>query len=305
VSPCFNEREALPQFHARLAAAAEKWDEPFEALMVDDGSSDGTWELVCAIHKSDPRWKALRFSRNFGHQNAISAGIHYARGDCVIVLDSDLQDPPEELHRFIAKWREGYEVVYGIRTKRKESLLKRVCYDLFYKVIGKLANIDMPYGSGDFSLMDRKVADVIKAMPERERFVRGLRSWVGFRQVGIEYERGARVAGEAKYTFSKLLKLALDGIFGFSSLPLKLATYLGLAACMVAVLWLMVSLFGLNGFSASETKRALESTTTIALVMLLGGAQLVCMGILGEYLGRIYEQAKGRPPWIIREALGL
>ncbi|RJP67948.1 MAG: glycosyltransferase [Candidatus Abyssobacteria bacterium SURF_17] len=308
VSPCFNEREVLPEFYARLTAAAEKWQEPFEVLLVDDGSFDGTWDLICGIHEKNPQWKAIRFSRNFGHQNAISAGIRYAQGDCVIIIDSDLQDPPEELHRFIAKWKEGREVVYGIRTKRKEGVFKRLCYDAFYKLIGRLANIDIPYGSGDFCLIDRRVADLLNSLPEQNRFVRGLRSWVGFRQEGIEYERSARAAGEAKYTFSKLCKLACDGIFSFSTQPLRIATYLGFAALFLALGGFVVLVLrpAFTGWTGGSGPQPVSAFASMALLMLfLGGVQLICVGILGEYLARIYDQVKGRPFWIVRETLGV
>jgi len=198
VIPCYNEEEVLPQLFARLGAAAETWGEEYEVLLVDDGSRDATWRLIREQHARDERWRGISFARNFGHQTAISAGIHYARGEAVILMDADLQDPPEQLHRFINAWKEGNDVVYAIRATRKENLLKRAAYKLFYRILRSLANIEIPLDSGDFCLMDRKVVDVLKAMPERNRFVRGLRSWAGFRQAGLEYNRDARAAGEVR-----------------------------------------------------------------------------------------------------------
>lgn len=307
VSPCFNEGGILSELHARLTAAAEKWNEPFEVLLVDDGSNEKTWELARGIHERDPRWKLIRLARNFGQQTAISAGIHYARGDCVIIIDSDLQDPPEELHRFIAKWREGYQVVYGIRTKRKENVVRKLCYTTFYHILGKLADIDIPRDSGDFCLLDRKIIDLLNAMPERNRFIRGLRAWVGFRQIGIEYERSARAAGEAKYTFSKLVRLALDGIFSFSAVPLKVATYLGFFVSLTALVggaFVLLRRIFSGWFLHAGSVSVPGAAAIIISILFLGGVQLICLGILGEYLGRIYDEVKGRPLWTIRETLG-
>jgi glycosyltransferase involved in cell wall biosynthesis len=308
VVPCYNEQEVLPELYDRLTAAAEAWDDSFEALLVDDGSTDDTFRLASGFHERDARWKVIRFARNFGHQTAVSAGIRYAQGDCVIVIDADLQDPPEELHRFIAKWREGNEVVYGIRRKRKENVFKRACYKLFYRLLGRLAHINIPYDSGDFCLLDRKVVDLLNAMPERNRFVRGLRSWVGFRQTGLEYERHARAAGTVKYTSGKLLKLALDGIFSFSTVPLRMATYLGFIASVIALLGavftLLQRLFA-GAFEQIGLGPVRGYATTVIAVLFLGGVQLICLGILGEYLGRIHDEVKRRPHWTIRETRGI
>src|SRR5262249_8126449 len=202
----------------------------------DDGSSDESLQQLKMIYERDPRWKVLSFSRNFGHQTAVSAGIFYCHGDVVATMDADLQDPPEELPRFLEKWREGYHVVYAIRAKRKERLLKRVCYKLFYRLLRCLASIEIPVDAGDFCVMDRSVVEVLKTIPERTRFVRGLRSWAGFRQVGVTYERSARHAGVPKYTFSKLVRLAVTGMLLFSSVPLKIAAWGGLCLCALSML---------------------------------------------------------------------
>jgi len=307
VVPCYNEQQVLPRLYERLTAAAETWDEPFEVVLVDDGSCDDTWHIARDIHERDPRWKTVRFARNFGHQTAVSAGIHYAQGDCVIIIDADLQDPPEELHRFIAKWREGYQVVYAIRTKRKENVVRRLCYRLFYRVLGRLADIDIPYDAGDFCLMDRKVADLLNAMPERNRFVRGLRSWAGFRQIGLEYERSTRAAGEPKYTFRKLFRLAVDGILSFSTVPLRMAIYLGFIvsslALFGAVFTFLQRIFA-EWFTQVGFRPVPGQTTTRIVIFFLGGVQLIFLGIIGEYLGRIYDEVKGRPLWIVQDTLG-
>jgi len=308
VIPCYNEEEVLPQLFARLGAAAETWGEEYEVLLVDDGSRDATWRLILEQHARDERWRGISFARNFGHQTAISAGIHYARGDAVILMDADLQDPPEQLHRFIAEWKDGNEVVYAIRATRKENLLKRAAYKSFYRILRSLASIESPLDSGDFCLMDRKVVDVLKAMPERNRFVRGLRSWAGFRQAGLEYNRDARAAGEVKYTFRKLIKLALDGVVSFSTTPLRLATYLGFAVSFFALLGAAVTIlqrifvdwFTRIGFPYVPGFYALFTG-----MLFLGGVQLICLGIIGEYLGRIFDEVKGRPLWTIRETAGL
>ena len=307
VVPCYKEQEVLTQLYNKLTAAAETWGELFEVVLVDDGSNDGTWKLAYDIHNRDPRWKVIRFARNFGHQTAISAGIYYAQGDCVIIIDADLQDPPEELYRFIKKWREGYEVVYAIRTKRKEDFIKRLCYKVFYRILGSLADIDIPYDSGDFCLMDRKVVDLLNSMPERNRFVRGLRSWVGFQQIGLEYERIARAAGEVKYTFRKLIKLALDGIFSFSTVPLRIATYFGFSVSLIALLGAIFTFLQrifADWFSRVGFGPVPGFATTVISILFLGGVQLICLGIVGEYLGRIYDEVKGRPLWTIKNMLG-
>lgn len=308
VIPCYNEEEVLPQLFARLGAAAETWGEEYEILLVDDGSRDATWQLILEQHARDVRWRGISFARNFGHQTAISAGIHYARGCAVILMDADLQDPPEQLHRFIAAWKDGNEVVYAIRATRKENVLKRAAYKAFYRVLRRLASIEIPLDSGDFCLMDRKVVDVLNAMPERNRFVRGLRSWAGFRQIGLEYDRDARAAGEVKYTFRKLVKLALDGVVSFSTTPLRMATYLGFVVSFFALLGAAVTIlqrifvewFTRMGFPYVPGFYALFTG-----MLFLGGVQLISLGIIGEYLGRIFDEVKGRPLWTIRETAGL
>lgn len=308
VVPCYNEFEVLDELYRRLTAAAESWSEPFEVILVDDGSDDRTWRKVEAIHRRDPRWKVVRFARNFGHQTAVSAGIHHTSGEAVIILDADLQDPPEQLDRFIAKWREGYDVVYAVRRKRKENVLKRSCYGLFYRLLAKMSDTPIPVDSGDFCLIDRRVADLLIAMPEQNRFLRGLRAWVGFRQVGIEYERHARAAGKPKYTFAKLVQLALDGFLSFSSSPLRLAGRLGLLLWGTAV---AVGAFALGRWmtAGAANQNGTLGPGTLLLVLagmaFLAGMQLVCLGIMSEYVGRIYAEVRGRPLWVVRETRGL
>ncbi|QDU62523.1 Putative glycosyltransferase CsbB [Planctomycetes bacterium Pan216] len=307
VVPCYNEFAVLDRLHERLTAAARKWEEAYEIILVDDGSRHETWEKVEEIASRDPHWRVIRFARNFGHQAAVSAGIAHASGDAVIVIDADLQDPPEELHRFIAKWREGYEVVYAVRRKRKENALKRFCYFAFYRVLARMSETPIAIDSGDFCLMDRKVVDVLNSMPEQHRFVRGMRAWIGFRQVGLEYERHGRAAGEPQYTFRKLVNLAVDGIFSFSSEPLRLATRLGFLVSSVAFCGAVFTLVQ-RVFRESFAKIGMEPVpgfaTIVIAILFLGGIQLLCLGIVGEYIGRIYDQVKGRPLWIVRETMG-
>ena len=308
VVPCYNEEEVFPELVKRLRTAAETWNDSWEVLFVNDGSADRTWPMIVEQHAVDPRFKAINFTRNFGHQTAVSAGLYHTSGDCVIIIDADLQDPPEELGRFIAKWKEGYEVVYAIRTRRKENILKRACYAIFYRMLARIANIEIPLDSGDFCVMDRKVVRALNIMPERNRFVRGMRAWAGFKQVGLEYERHSRAAGAPKYTFWKLVKLATDGIFSFSTVPLRLATWLGLTVSALSFLGIAVVVFQ-KLFPATyglfwATPPA-GYTSGIAAMLFLGGVGLVCLGIIGEYLGRIYEEVKQRPLWLIHDTLGL
>jgi dolichol-phosphate mannosyltransferase len=307
VIPCYNEEMVLDQLYERLSQAVEQLGETAEVILVDDGSTDETWERMEEIRQKDSQWRLVRFARNFGHQTAVSAGLQYATGDAVIVMDADLQDPPEELHRFIAKWKEGYEVVYAIRKQRKESALKRVAYKGFYRLLSWLSDHDIPLDSGDFCLMDRVVVDLINQMPEKNRFVRGLRAWAGFRQTGVEYERQARAEGDPKYTLSKLMKLAIDGIFSFSAAPLRLATFLGLLVSATAFLGagftLAQGLFP-EWFAQFGLGPAPGYATTVISVLFLGGVQLVCIGLVGEYVGRIYDETKRRPAWIVREQKG-
>ena len=308
VIPCYNEHEVLPELFKRLANAAESWGLDWEIICVDDGSSDDTWELLCQQHKKDQRWKAVAFSRNFGHQTAISCGIYHAMGDAVIVMDADLQDPPEELHRYISKWKEGYDVIYAIRKNRKEGIFKRFSYWLFYRLMAKLSNFEIPLDSGDFSLMDRKVVDAINHMPERNRFVRGLRAWVGFSQIGLEYERQARASGKPKYTFRKLLKLTLDGIFSFSFFPLTLASYFGFFISLIALAGVVFALLQriFKDFFASIGLEPVPGfATTMISILFIGGIQLIFLGVIGQYLSRIYDEVKRRPQWLIKDSLGI
>lgn len=299
--PCYNEEEALPSLYRRLTDAARTWQETYEVIVVDDGSTDSSWAMLTEIVRNDPRWKALRFSRNFGHQAAVSAGLFHASGDAIITIDADLQDPPETLGEFIAKWREGFQVVFGVRRGRKENAIKRSLYHLFYRLLSLLADIDIPRDSGDFSLIDRSVLKALNSLPERQRFVRGLRAWVGFRQYGLEYERGPRSAGEAKYSFRKLLRLAIDGVFSFSIVPLRLLTFTGLGLSVATFLGAMVYLA-----RRLVTQDPVEGFATMIIsILFLGGIQLVGVGVLGEYVGRIYEEVKGRPLWIAEASLGL
>ena len=308
VVPCFNEQDALPELFKRLSAAAATWGMEYEVICVDDGSQDDTWALLKLQNAADPRWRCLSFARNFGHQIAVSAGLHYATGDAVVVSDADLQDPPEEISRLIQKWREGYEVVYAVRQKRKENFLKRACYWGFYRTVSFLVPFEIPLDAGDFCLVSRRVARVINGMPERARFVRGLRAWVGFKQIGVGFERAARAAGTPKYTMNKLFKLAWDGIFSFSAVPLRLAAYLGFIVSLVAFLGALFT-FCQKIFAAEFAAIGLSPSagfpTIVISILFLGGVQLICLGILGEYLGRVYEEVKGRPLWIVRDSAGL
>jgi dolichol-phosphate mannosyltransferase len=307
IIPCYNEEAVLPMLETRLRKFLSDLGVSWEVLFVDDGSRDRTFELLAAMHRAEPRFKVISFSRNFGHQAALSAGLACAEGGAVGLLDADLQDPPELFSRCLDKLREGYDVAYAVRRKRKENMVKRAAYTVFYRLLKLVAEVDIPLDSGDFCLMHRRVVDVLKSMPERNVFLRGLRAWTGFRQVGVEYEREARAAGSTKYPFRKLLKLATDGVFAFSTLPLRLATYLGFASLALSVtvglllmLWKLLN-FRLLGHYPGEVP---GWTSVICLILFFGGVQFLILGCIGEYIGRIYGEVKQRPRWIIGQALG-
>jgi polyisoprenyl-phosphate glycosyltransferase len=309
IVPCYNEEAVLPQLFARLAAVAATWGMDYEIICVDDGSRDRTWELLKAQHARDPRWRGLTFARNFGHQVAVSAGLHHATGDAAVILDADLQDPPEEIARLLAKWREGFQVVYAVRTKRDDAAVKQVLAWTFYRLLSRAVPFNVPADAGDFCLLDRRVVAVMNALPERNRYLRGLRAWSGFRQTGVEFERHARAAGAAQYTFKKSLRLAMDGVFSFSTVPLRLATYLGLGVSVCAFLGAVFT-FCEKVFAAQFARFGFTPgphgiPTLVISILFLGGVQLICLGILGEYLGRIYDEVKGRPHWIVQDSAGL
>lgn len=303
VIPLYNEEENIPTLSKRLTEATKRWEEPFEAVLVNDGSTDSSMRLLDDLAAKDNRFRIIHFSRNFGHQPAISAGIKHAKGDAIIIMDGDLQDPPEVLEKFIAKWKEGFDVVYAIRRKRKEGFFKKAAYASFYRLLHTISDIDIPLDSGDFCLMDRKVVNALNhEMPEHIRFVRGLRAYAGFRQVGVEYERHERAAGEVKYTFKKLIQLALDGLFGFSTFPLRLATYVGflvaIPSFLLGIFFIVHRLFNFKilGYSPEDT----PGLATLAVgIFFLSGILLIILGIIGEYIGRIYIEVKKRPFYII------
>jgi polyisoprenyl-phosphate glycosyltransferase len=303
IVPCFNEEESLPILFERLESVADTWNIRHEVVCVDDGSTDSTWELLQKQAATHPHWRSYSFSRNFGHQSAVSAGLAKSLGDAVIIIDADLQDPPEELVRFIAEWQAGYDVVYGVRESREDPAIKQALAWTFYRLLEKFATIHIPRDSGDFALLDRKVVNVINRLPEHNRYLRGLRSWVGFRQRALVFKRVGRVAGQPHYTFGASLKLAVDGFFSFSTVPLRMATYIG-AALLIFTLPAMLLSLCKQGFAPESGLLAsipLPSPLAAALVI-LGGVQLICTGILGEYLGRIYEEVQARPGWIINES---
>jgi len=308
IIPCFNEQDVLPVLFDRLERAADSWQVDYEVILVDDGSADCTWPLISEIHRRHPRWKGIRFARNFGHQTALRAGMRAATGDLIAVLDADLQDPPETLAKFFDKWLEGYDVIVGERCHRPEGSFKRSAYYSFYRLLSYLSEQDIHLDAGDFSVMDRRVVDVLNSMPERKPFIRGLRSWVGFRQIAVPYDRDPRSAGQTKYNLGRLLGLALDGILSSSILPLRFATYLGAfvslgslaGVCFTLALKLFPNFFKPLGFEAIPGTAAI-----VVSILFLGGVQLLCLGICGEYIGRIYENVKGRPFWTIRETCGV
>jgi polyisoprenyl-phosphate glycosyltransferase len=298
VAPIYNELENLPELYRRVREVMTVAGEPWELVLVDDGSSDGSTEAILELAKQDQHVRPVIFARNFGHQPAITAGWDYARGDAVIIIDADLQDPPEAIPELIAKWRAGYEVVYAVRAEREgETWFKKTTAALFYRLVRRITDVKIPVDTGDFRLMDRKVVDVLKTMKERHRFPRGMSAWVGFRQIGVPYKRSARHAGVTKYPFNKMLKLALNAITGFSYFPLQLATYFGFVAAGLAIIAIpVVIIMRLAGHGAF-----LGQATTLLAVLFLGGVQLIFLGILGEYLGRIYDEVKGRPLYIVRK----
>lgn len=308
VIPCYNETAVLPLLHERLTTVLPALGPEWEVVFVDDGSTDDTWQRLVELDDPEGRFRAVGLSRNFGHQTAVAAGLAHARGDVVAVLDADLQDPPELLGECLKSWRDGDDVVYLVRQKRKEGWLKRSLYSAFYRLLDRFSAISIPRDSGDFCLMDRRVVDVIVSMPERHLFLRGLRAWTGFRQRALPYERPARVAGETKYPFFKLVGLATDGLFSFSIVPLRLATWFGLLSVLLASGWgLFVLAWRVLGFSfLGHTAAELPGWSGgVLLAILFGSIQLMFLGIVGEYVGRIYEETKGRPRWVVKSVHGL
>jgi polyisoprenyl-phosphate glycosyltransferase len=302
VIPCMNEEAVLRETHRRLLGVLEGISLNFEIVYVDDGSTDSTPDLLHELQTHDSRVRVIRFSRNFGHQVAITAGLEHASGDAVAIIDADLQDPPEVLLDFIAKWLDGYDVVYGVRTERDgETAFKLWTAKFFYRFISHLSDTRIPLDTGDFRLMDRRVVDALLSMPERDRFVRGMVSWLGFSQTAVEYRRAPRLAGVTKFSLFKMVRFALDGIFSFSILPLRLATWTGFAASGLAVFGIIIVL--LERFLGVVGLVKGWSSAMIA-ELFIGGVQLICMGIVGEYVGRIYGESKRRPLYVVRERMG-
>ena len=299
IAPIYNEIDNLPELYRRIKEVMDANGEPWELVLVDDGSTDGSTDKIRELAASDKTVRPVIFARNFGHQVAITAGWDFARGDAMVIIDADLQDPPEVILELAKKWKEGYEVVYAVRSEREgESWFKLWTASLFYRLIYRITDVKIPVDTGDFRLMDRKVVDVLKQMKERHRFPRGMSAWVGFRQIGVSYKRAARHAGVTKYPFRKMLRLAVNAITGFSYFPLQVATYFGFFSAGVAILAIpVVAALRLAGSHFFEGQ-----TTTLISVLFLGGVQLISLGILGEYVGRLYDEAKGRPLYIVRDA---
>jgi len=299
VAPIYNEIEIIDEFCKRITDVMYATGETWELVLVDDGSTDGSTERIRELASASEQIRGVIFARNFGHQIAVTAGLDFSRGDAVTIIDADLQDPPEVILDLIEKWKEGYQVVYAVRSEREgESWFKKFTASLFYRVIFRITDVKIPLDTGDFRLLDRKVVDVMNSMRERHRFLRGMSSWIGYKQIGVEYKRAARFAGETKYPFKKMLKLALNAITGFSYFPLQVASYFGFASAGLAIIAIpVVAILRMTG-----TQFFGGQATTLIAVLFLGGVQLISLGILGEYIGRLYDEAKGRPLYIVSEA---
>lgn len=299
IAPIYNELENIPELYPRIRDVMKQTGDSWELILVDDGSTDGSTEAIRKLGANDKRVRPVIFARNFGHQIAVSAGIDYSRGEAVVIIDADLQDPPEVIHDLIDKWREGYEVVYAVREERAgESWFKKTTASLFYRLIHAITNVEIPLDTGDFRLMDKKVVSVMKSMREKHRFLRGMSAWVGFKQVGVSYKRKPRYAGESKYPLNKMVQFALNAITSFSYFPLQLATYLGFIAAGLSVIAIpIVAILRLLTGTA-----LVGQATTLIIVLFLGGVQLISLGIIGEYIGRIYDETKDRPLYVVAEA---
>lgn len=301
IVPMYNEEAVIEETYKRLREVMDRPGEPYELVFVNDGSRDRTVEIVERLCAEDGRVRLVNFSRNFGHQIAITAGMDYAEGQAIVVIDADLQDPPEVILRMIDMWKQGYDVVYGKRLKRKgETAFKKLTALMFYRLLRSMTNVDIPVDTGDFRLVDRKVADVLRGLKEKNRFVRGLVSWVGFRQTSVEYVREERWAGETKYPLKKMIRFAMDGITSFSHKPLRIATYLGFTLSGVSFVYLLIVLF--QAIFTDTTEAGWPSI--VAINLFFNGIMLILLGIIGEYVGRIYDESKDRPLYIVREVRG-
>ncbi|HEY0003162.1 MAG TPA: glycosyltransferase family 2 protein [Pyrinomonadaceae bacterium] len=303
VIPIYNEEETIPEMYGRLKTVLDQLPGSYELILIDDGSRDRSLELIRELHASDPRVCYVSLARNFGHQVAVTAGLNFARGQTVVILDADLQDPPELIPQMLEKWREGYQVVYAQRSSREqENWVKQFFAYVFYRVLRMLTDVDIPADAGDFCLMDRKVVNTLNSLPERNRYLRGLRAWVGFSQTHITFDRAPRFAGKPKYTFRKSLGLAIHGIVSLSRVPLRLATYVGLFAAGIALMMIVLVAYWRLFHPVAPL---IGYTIITAAVFFLGAVQLLSLGILGEYIGLIYEEVKGRPIYTINEIAGV
>jgi len=301
IVPCYNEEEVITETYKRLNTVMESLEETYEIIFINDGSKDNTAFIIAGFCETNKSVKLLNFSRNFGHMPALTAGLDYASGEAVFVIDADLQDPPEVFLEMITKWKEGYHVVYGKRNKRKgESVFKKLSAMAFYRFLQSMTNVDLPVDTGEFRLMDRKVVEVVKTLPEKNRYLRGLVSWVGFKQTAVMYDRSERFAGETKYPLRKMIKFAMDAITSFSYKPLKLATLIGFLMSIASFVYLIV-IFIQHFFTDTHVA---GWTSLIGVMLLTQGIVLIILGLMGEYVGRLYEEAKGRPLYIVQEVIG-
>lgn len=303
IAPLHNEQDGLAELYRRVKLVMDSTGETWELVLVNDGSTDDSPRLMAELHERDDRVRGISLSRNYGFQVAVTAGLDHAQGDAVILIDADLQDPPEVIPEMIAQWRAGHDVVYGVRGEREgETWFKKASASLFYRLIHRITNVNIPVDTGDFRLMDRRVVEAIRAMPERNRFLRGMVSWVGFSQVGVTYTRSPRFAGTTKFTLRKMVRFGLDAVTGFSYFPLQLASFLGFLFASISALAALV-VIGLRLFGSNAP--LLGQATTLVAVLFLGGIQLICLGIIGEYLGRVYDEVKARPLYLIDRTWGI
>ena len=306
IVPCFDEQAVIVDTYNEINDVLSANNFDIEIIFIDDGSIDDTFSILHEISEKDSRVKIISFSRNFGHQAAVTAGLDHSTGDVVSIIDADLQDPPDVIISMIDEWKKGAKVVYGVRKNRKESIYKKVSYYIFYRLYSAISDISVALDSGDFCLIDREVVDKINSLPEKNRFVRGLRSWVGYDQVPVYYNRQKRQAGKPKYTIAKLLNLALDGVFNFSSKPLVAVFYAGiitsLLSLFLAIFYLIYRVFNLE-FMGSYSSESQGFTTLVVLILLIGGLQILTVGIIGQYISRIYQEVKSRPSYVIKKII--